>query len=70
MQQIIAQSNEETRQYIEKDIDEIRLSSQIPPSYQNLSDEEQLHLITQIYKTQIESIQRIQENLKEITYYQ
>ena len=46
------------------------LSSQIPPSYQNLSDEEQLHLITQIYKTQIESIQRIQENLKEITYYQ
>lgn len=70
LQQIIAQSNEETRQYIEKDIDEIRLSSQIPPSYQNLSDEEQLHLITQIYKTQIESIQRIQENLKEITYYQ
>lgn len=70
LKKIIAQMNEETRLFIEQDIEQIRQTSILPETYQILSEEEQINLITQVYTTQIESVQRIQSNFKQITLYQ
>lgn len=70
LKNLIAQMNDETRIYIEQDIEQIRQTSILPESYQILSEEEQINLITQVYTIQIESIQRIQNNCKQITLYQ
>lgn len=70
LKKLIAQMNEETRLFIEQDIEQIRQTSVLPETYQILSEEEQINLITQVYTTQIESVQRIQSNFKQITLYQ
>ena len=62
--------SEETRIYIEQDIEQIRQTSVLPETYQILSEEEQINLITLVYTTQIESVQRIQNNFKQISLYQ
>jgi hypothetical protein len=70
LKKIIAQMSEETRIYIEQDIEQIRQTSVLPETYQILSEEEQINLITLVYTTQIESVQRIQNNFKQISLYQ
>lgn len=70
LEQLIANEKETNRSDIQHDIEHIKQTSVLPDDLNILSEEEQIAVISQVYTTQIESIQRMQNNFKQISFYQ